>query len=73
MLADLVSTPLATPDEILELIEHRSLHGCGCGFANVSLLASALLGDQTLIWTLVKRLKSVVAELNLTYRTTLRP
>ena len=71
MLADLESTPLAAPDEILELIERRSLHGRGCGFVDVSLLASALLSDQTLIWTLDKRLESVVAELNRAYRTTL--
>ena len=71
MLADLESTPLATPDEILELIERHSLHGRGCGFVDVSLLASALLSDQTLIWTLDKRLESVVAELNRAYRTAL--
>ena len=52
MLAELESTPLATPGEILELIERRSLYGRGCGFIGVSLLASAPLSDQTLIWTL---------------------
>lgn len=71
MLADLESTSLATPDEILKLIERHSLHGRGCGFVDVSLLASALLSDQTLIWTLDKRLESVVAKLNRAYRKTL--
>ncbi|MBH2018805.1 MAG: PIN domain-containing protein [Burkholderiales bacterium] len=72
MLAELESTPLATPDEILELIERRSLYGRGCGFVDMSLLASALLSDQTLIWTLDKRLESVAAGLNRAYRTALR-
>lgn len=72
MLAELESTPLATPDEILELIERRSLYGRGCGFVDMSLLASALLSDQTLIWTLDKRLESVAAGLNRAYRAALR-
>lgn len=49
ILAELESAPLATLEEILELIERRSLYGRGCGFVDMSLLASALLSDQTLI------------------------
>ena len=71
MLAELESAPLATLKEILELIERRSLYGRGCGFVDMSLLASALLSDQTLIWTLDKRLESFAAGLNQTYRTAL--
>ena len=71
MLADLERTPLATPDEMLELIERRSLYGRGCGFVDMSLLASALLSDQTLIWTLDKRLESLAAALNRAYRAAL--
>lgn len=67
MLGELESTPLATTEEILELIERRSLYGRGCGFVDMSLLASALLSDQTLIWTLDKRLESVAAGLNQAY------
>ena len=72
MLAELESTPLATPEELLELIERRSLYGRGCGFVDISLLASALLNPQTLIWTLDKRLESVAAELNRAYRPALQ-
>ncbi len=68
MLAELESTPLATSDELLELIERRSLYGRGCGFVDMSLLASTLLSDQTLIWTLDKRLESVAVELKRAYR-----
>ena len=71
LLADLESTPVATPDELLELIERRSLYGLGCGFVDISLLASALLSDQTLIWTLDKRLESMAAGLNRAYRAAL--
>lgn len=71
MLGELESTLLATPDEILELIERRSLYGLGCGFVDVSLLASALLSEQTLIWTLDKRLDSMAAGLNRAYRAAL--
>jgi predicted nucleic acid-binding protein len=68
MLAELESTPLATPAEILELIERRNLYGLGCGFVDMSLLASALLNDQTLIWTLDKRLEAMATGLNRAYR-----
>jgi len=40
MLAELESMPLATPEELLKLIERRSLYGRGCGFVDMSLLAS---------------------------------
>ena len=72
MMAELESTPLATPEELLALIERRSLYGRGCGFVDISLLASALLNHQTLIWTLDKRLESVAAELNRAYRPALQ-
>ena len=71
MLADLERTPLATPDEMLELIKRCGLYGCGCCFVDMSPLASALLSDQTLIWTLNKRLESMAAGLNRAYRAAL--
>ncbi len=67
MLGELDHTPVATPDEVLEMIELRRLHGRGCGFVDMSLLASALLRDKTLIWTLDKRLESMAGELNRAY------
>ena len=68
MLAELESTPLATSDELLELIERRNLYGRGCGLVDMSLLASALLSEQTLLWTLDKRLEAVAVELSRAYR-----
>jgi len=63
MLAELECTPTATPDELLGLIEHRNLYGRGW-----SLLAAALLGGRTVVWTLDKRLASIAFALKLAYR-----
>ena len=68
MLAELDNTPVATTDEVLDMIERRNLHGRGCGFVDMSLLASTLLSDQAMIWTLDKRLESLAGELNRAYR-----
>ena len=68
MLAELDSLPVATHNELLALIERRRLQGRGCGFVDVSLLASALLGDKTVVWTLDKRLEAVATELGRAYR-----
>ncbi len=68
MLRELEGVPVATSDELLSLLEQRALAGRGCGYVEVSLLASALLSDQTLLWTLDKRLEAVATELGRAYR-----
>jgi predicted nucleic acid-binding protein len=68
LLRALDGAPVATYEETLAFIERRALQGRGCGCVDVSLLASALLGGQTLLWTLDKRLESVAAEIGLAYR-----
>lgn len=68
MLAELESVPVASQDELLWLMEHRKFYGRGCGFVDISLLASALLLDQTLLWTLDKRLESMAVEADRVYR-----
>jgi hypothetical protein len=68
MLAELESPPVATPDELLTLVQHRHLNGSPCAFVDKSLLASTLLSDKTLIWTMDKRLALVAGELNRAYR-----
>lgn len=68
MLLELDSVPVATPEELLHLIERRTLNGRGCGFVDVSLLASALLGDQTSVWTLDKRLEATADALGCCHR-----
>ena len=71
LLAELDSVPVATPDEVLDMTERRNLYGRGCGFVDMSLLASTLLSENALIWTLDKRLDSVASELKRVYCTAL--
>ena len=68
MLTELETTPVASQGELLALIERRNLSVRGCGFVDISLLASALLSGQTLVWTLDQRLESVAMKANVVYR-----
>ena len=53
MPAELESVPVATPEELLwQPIERHPLYGRGCGSVDVSPMASALLGEQTLHWNI---------------------
>ncbi len=72
MLSQLESVPVATPGELLQMIERRGLQGRGCGFVDVSLLASALFTEQTRLWTLDKRLEAVASDLGRSYRPALQ-
>jgi predicted nucleic acid-binding protein len=68
MLAELESAPVATQEELLVMMDTRHLYGRGCGFVDMSLLASSLLSETALIWTLDKRLEVLAGELNRAYR-----
>jgi predicted nucleic acid-binding protein len=68
MLGELESSPVATPNEVLEMTERRNLYGRGCGFVDMSLLAAILLSEEGLIWTMDKRLELIASELNRAYR-----
>ena len=68
MLAELESAPVATQDELLAMLDTRQLYGRGCGFVDMSLLASTMLSEKALIWTIDKRFELVAAELNRAYR-----
>ena len=71
MLIELESSPVATQDELLAMIEARRLYGRGCGLVDLSLLASILINEKALIWTLDKRLELLASELNRAHRPTL--
>ena len=68
LLAKLASTPVASADELLALVERRALFGRGRGAVDVSLLASTLLSPATALWTLDKRLATLADELGCGYR-----
>lgn len=71
MLGELESAPVATQEELLSMLEGRRLYGRGCGLVDMSLLASILISEKALIWTLDKRLELLAGELNRAHRPTL--
>jgi predicted nucleic acid-binding protein len=71
LLMALEKCAVATQDEVLVFIEQRALHGKGCGLVDLSLLASALINKNTLIWTLDKRLEAIALELGRAYQANL--
>lgn len=68
LLRQLEHLPLATADELLVLLRRHALHGRGCGFVDISLLASTLLSESAVLWTLDKRLDALAVELGRSYR-----
>ncbi|MCR2745090.1 VapC toxin family PIN domain ribonuclease [Limnobacter sp. YS8-69] len=64
-MADLEPTVLASPTEVLELVELRELHGQGLGYVDTHLLASVLLSPGTTLWTRDMQLLRLVKELGL--------
>ncbi|MFW9620600.1 MAG: type II toxin-antitoxin system VapC family toxin [Macromonas sp.] len=72
LLQELEHAPVATGQEVMALLDNRQLYGRGCGFVDMHLLTSALLGERTQLWTLDKRLATLADELGLLYRPTLQ-
>ena len=64
LLRDLPLAPSAREEEVLELIERRSLYGAGIGYVDAHLIAAALLAASSL-WTRDKRLQSVAARVGI--------
>ena len=63
-LARLPRPPVATDEEVLALIETKSLAGRGIGYTDAHLLASAKLGAAQL-WTGDRRLRVTAEDLGL--------
>ncbi len=57
----------ATHAEVLGLIETRGVRGSGIGYVDANLLASALISEQTQLWTADKRLAGIAARLEVGY------
>jgi predicted nucleic acid-binding protein len=64
LLSELEHALMASHDELLAMLDARQLYGRGCGFVDLSLLASALLSEGTQIWTLDKRFEQLATEAN---------
>jgi predicted nucleic acid-binding protein len=68
MLGELESTPVATQEELLAMLDTQQLYGRGYGFVDISLLAAALLLGNVRIWTLDKRLELMAGEFDKSYQ-----
>jgi predicted nucleic acid-binding protein len=66
LLRNLPSAPIATQDQVLELIDRHRLMGLGIGFIDAHLLTATTLASPARIWTRDKRLAIVAGGLNLT-------
>jgi predicted nucleic acid-binding protein len=66
LLDDLPRVVEADHDEVRLMVDSRRLYGCGLGWVDVHLLASALLGGTTL-WTLDKRLAEQARKLKILF------
>jgi predicted nucleic acid-binding protein len=64
LLGNLPTAEVATPTEVLALVDQRDLAGCGIGWVDAHLLAAALLTDASL-WTLDRKLAAVATRLDL--------
>ena len=47
---------LASWTEVMAFIEREKLHGLGCGFVDIALLASTCITPDSTLWTLDKKL-----------------
>ncbi len=67
LLSSLPAVKLAAHSEALYLVERHGLSGCGLGWIDVHLLASALLSGVDL-WTMDRRLKAAGENMGLTWK-----
>lgn len=64
---DLPQAPVATDEEVLQLIGRNELFGLGIGYIDVHLIAATRLMPGTSLWTRDKRLLGVAHRLGLAF------
>ena len=69
LLGSLPQANLATPDEVLSLIEGESLQGLGIGYVDAQLIAATRLTPGATLWTRDKRLAAAAERLGIGSRT----
>lgn len=67
-LARLPSTQQASVQEVLAFLEREQLFGLGCGFVDITLLASTLITPGAELWTLDKRLAALAERAGVLHR-----
>ena len=60
LLDSLPKAPVASDQEVRQMIEHRSFHGTGLGWVDMHLLASVLLMQNGQLWTMDRRLANAI-------------
>jgi predicted nucleic acid-binding protein len=65
LLGNLPQATVASPEEVMELIEDRHLHGLGIGYVDAQLLAATLLTADAQLWTRDKRLGAAAGRLGI--------
>jgi predicted nucleic acid-binding protein len=68
LLRALPSPPVASGDEVLDLVERRRLFGRGLSLIDAHLLASTLLEPGMRLWSRDRRLSDAAASLGVSYR-----
>ncbi len=63
LLSNLPQATVATPAEVLTLVDRHELHGVGIGYVDAQLLAATLLTEDATLWTTDKRLAAVATRL----------
>ena len=62
------SSTIASCSEILELIESEKLEDSGCGSVDMTLLASARLTPNAVLWTVDKNLDALASRCGVAFR-----
>lgn len=63
MFGELPQAPVASPSEVLQLIERQQLFGIGIGYVDAHLLASVRLTPYGKLWTRDKRLAAAALKM----------
>ncbi len=66
-LAALRKAVVATADETLALIERQRLYDTGCGAVDISLLTSALLTPNAVLWSDDRKLHALALRMNVAF------
>lgn len=61
-------TPASVP-ETMDFIEREKLYGLGCGWVDMTLLASTLITPGAILWTLDKRLATLAERFEVALQT----
>lgn len=67
LLQQLPQADVASPDELLTLIEREGLAGSGVGYVDAQLLAATLLAGDAALWTRDRRLRAAAERLDVAY------